>query len=1055
MFFRFNKNKQKEGKKIYKRSGRFGPVYVDNRNKTISLREEKWRFEFTRSDIFSLLGKGTYRVAMIGIFAVSVAVITFSQISSAKSVQFYAGSCLGGWENPSFAQGAPDVLPGSDAWYDFSNSAINYNRNADIFCGAFNGDVPDDTIVGTAVLSFSMYVGDIEETDGGIVARRLPLDIDIVEDAVVISEEVTDPVIEPIDPVEAEAPVVIPTDESVEGDIPTDNSLEQAEGEDIVNTGDTEVEETVVGDSVVNPTEGVTEEMTILEGDDFLSQVGAILNAADGEVVSFTLNEDVAGDEEEVVVVTSGDDFSGSASDILDAPEGANVIVTDDEEVNIVVVENDLLDSLYDILDAPGGSGVQMVFPDDPPVAETVLEETEEVIIEDSVPENISEEILEDDSVVKEETTSWIKQLWYSFVGHDQIVFATTTPSGETTVPEEPLEDIEDEEQEDEILVEDPVVSEEPDTPSDEVVSDETVETEADDGDGNVVQEVTVETIEEGDLDTSASEEQDTTTPDIADPLVLDSSTATSGETILDSVTATSGDVVIDDAVVTSGDSVVDSSVATSGESAFDTDVEDVVSEDVDHLMSVEYTFNGEDWLFLGTISANNWKNLSFELPVISWEDISKVQVRLKKSLSIDEQPAILLDAMILEIKYSDDKKEKGSIEPLSDKKSFKPGDDLTFNFKYRSAKKGLVGEVVEQLASALNFDKDFMVACTTLIDASGHRENVEHTVVMGADDTWAINVHSKKRVMRPGKYIIEVSIEDGGETLIERQDFYWGVLTINTNKSIFEPNEEAYLQMGVLDDIGHTICDAKLELVIRDPDGVDTILATADGSISYSGVCNGDTVVELPDYFAHYTVGNAGVYGMRLTNLDTEYEVMDEFEVRNYVQFIVERVGPTRIYPPATYEMQIIITANQDFTGDIYEYMPDSFEIVEVTQNIFSNSPSPTLSVPQELPLTVEDEFIVEDTLSPEVTEEEPPVVESEITEEIVEPVVDVPQEASIINTSIEYVGSSAADEAQTQELFWQGAMNTGDVATITYVFDAPDISPELFLLGPMEFYE
>ncbi len=981
---------------------------VDNKNKIIFLREKKWRFEFTCSDVFSLLGKGTYRVAIAGIFAVSVAAITFSQVSSAKSVQFYAGSCLGGWENPYLAQGAPDVFLGSDKWYDFSNSAINYNINADIFCGGFDGDVPDDATVGTAVLSFSMYVGDIEETVDGVVARRP------VSDIVVDPEVVVDPV---AGVVEVGSPMdVIPTDEGIEGDVPADDLLESIE-EDTV---DTEDEETGVDTTVLDPTEGTI----VLEGDDFLSQVGAILNATDGEVVSFTLTEDESDAEEEVTVVTSGDDFSGSAADILDAPEGVNVVVTDESIVDTTVVEDSLLDSLYDILDAPEGSSVQMTFPDDPEV-EVVPEEVEEIAIEESVPENVLE------IVPEEETVSWIKNLWYSFVGYDRIVFATTTPSDETTIPEESFED--PEAVEDGISVDDPVVEEGSEIPLDPMSLDEPVDT-GDDGSGeDIVQETPVEGTEEDVPDLSEIPS------DIIDLLILDGPTSTSDEIVLDEPTATSGD------------SMIDSPVATSGERTLDVDVEDPAPESTDHLMSVEYTFNGVDWLPLGTIAANNWKNLSFELPVISWEDISKVQVRLKRSLSIDEQPAILLDAMILEVKYSNDKKEKGSIKSLSDKKSFKPGDDLAFDFKYRPAKRGLVSETVKQLASVLNFNKDFMVACTTLIDASGRREDVGHTVVMGTDDTWGINVRSQKRVMRPGKYTIEVVVEDGDETFIERQEFYWGVLTINTNKSIFEPNEEAYLQMGVLDDTGHTICDANLELVIRDPDGNDTTLTTADESISYSGVCNGDTVVDIPDYFAYYTVGEVGVYGMLFTNLDTGYEIVDEFEVRNSVPFVVERVGPTRIYPPATYEMQITITANQDFAGDIYEYIPDNFEIVEVTQSIFPDNSTPTLAASQELSL-IADDSSVEDTLSPEVVEDISPVVEGE-TEDVV-PIVDAPQETST-SVSIEYIGSNAAEEDQTQELLWQGVMSTRDVATITYIFDAPDISPEIFLLGPMEFYE
>ena len=55
----------------------------------------------------------------------------------------------------------------------------------------------------------------------------------------------------------------------------------------------------------------------------------------------------------------------------------------------------------------------------------------------------------------------------------------------------------------------------------------------------------------------------------------------------------------------------------------------------------------------------------------------------------------------------------------------------------------------------------------------------------------------------------------------------------------------------------------------------------------------------------------------------------------------------------------------------------------------------------------------------------------------------------------SIAYNGVSEADENQTQQLLWQATMAAGDTIIIKYVFDAPDVSPEFYLLGPMEFYE
>ena len=81
-------------------------------------------------------------------------------------------------------------------------------------------------------------------------------------------------------------------------------------------------------------------------------------------------------------------------------------------------------------------------------------------------------------------------------------------------------------------------------------------------------------------------------------------------------------------------------------------------------------------------------------------------------------------------------------------------------------------------------------------------------------------------------------------------------------------------LQMGVLRDDGHTVCDARLELRIKNLKfGTETLLSTEDETIHYSGECSGNNVTDVPDYFAYYTTGEVGIYEMRLTNLDNDYE--------------------------------------------------------------------------------------------------------------------------------------------------------------------------------------
>ena len=163
-----------------------------------------------------------------------------------------------------------------------------------------------------------------------------------------------------------------------------------------------------------------------------------------------------------------------------------------------------------------------------------------------------------------------------------------------------------------------------------------------------------------------------------------------------------------------------------------------------------------------------------------------------------------------------------------------------------------------------------------------------------------------------------------------QEQDFTWGVLAINTHKSIYLPDETAFLGIAVLDNEGHMVCDVDVTLTITDPDNKETVLSTGNGLIKVSPQCSIYGVTNLPDYYTNYTVGGAGTYVMNLTAVtpDGTKSITDEFTVQNSVDFDVARDGPTRIYPPVPYVMNFTITANRNYNGLIKEYVPASFVI-------------------------------------------------------------------------------------------------------------------------------
>ncbi len=217
------------------------------------------------------------------------------------------------------------------------------------------------------------------------------------------------------------------------------------------------------------------------------------------------------------------------------------------------------------------------------------------------------------------------------------------------------------------------------------------------------------------------------------------------------------------------------------------------------------------------------------------------------------------------------------------------------------------------------------------VLDSNGNKVSVDLEKIDTVSGT-NLTIFPPKN-FRPGKYTLKLTDSSGNVTT---QDFTWGVLAINTDKSIFLPNETADIAMAVLDDSGNMVCDAKVELRIMNKElGIDDILSTDNGKITINSQCKLHNFSLTPDYEAHYQVGGAGTYNMTLT-ADTKNgtrTISDSFQVQNAVPFDIERQTGTRIYPPNKYPVNLNIKINQDFKGQIIDYVPSSFQIFPATQ--------------------------------------------------------------------------------------------------------------------------
>jgi len=208
-----------------------------------------------------------------------------------------------------------------------------------------------------------------------------------------------------------------------------------------------------------------------------------------------------------------------------------------------------------------------------------------------------------------------------------------------------------------------------------------------------------------------------------------------------------------------------------------------------------------------------------------------------------------------------------------------------------------------------------------------GEEEHVPVDIGYDASGEWELQLEKPPRSFHPGKYTVEMQMNEGGVTYTDSVDFYWGVLAVNTNKTVYNIGENAHLMMAALDDNGDTLCDAQLDLDITDPSG-----ATENVPVVSGGGCGFNNVTDLPDYVADYSPSVSGEYTMTLSRLDVNGAIVnsttDDFEVQVDPSISIERVGPTRIYPVSPYNMQYNIQARDAFKGTVTEILPEGFTV-------------------------------------------------------------------------------------------------------------------------------
>ncbi len=351
-----------------------------------------------------------------------------------------------------------------------------------------------------------------------------------------------------------------------------------------------------------------------------------------------------------------------------------------------------------------------------------------------------------------------------------------------------------------------------------------------------------------------------------------------------------------------------------------------------------------------------------------------------KKGKVLGEEDSIIDEKVSLGLNQED-----FELNMISNKNSFKTIERPEFNFKFRE-KKGIVGRIVSSVMSIFRDEYSSLEISAVLKDANNEVLELPNSAIRYfRDGEFELSLERDLRKFKPGKYQIELNIKDKDSVFYATQDFSWGVLALNANKSMYLPGEEAFLQIAVLDDKGNSLCELEsLQLEIRRPDGSIDYLSNYNGLLIFNPLCELNNVMDEPDFYAYYLLEDEGYYDITLT-AKTENglrEIKDTIEARSDILFEIERIGPTRIYPWSSYGMDINIKANQDFKGIFVDYLPLDFKVMYARNAI-----------------KIKDE------------------------EEL--------------------------------KLVWKVNWKKGQVYHLRYTFDAPNISPEFYTLGPAKLFQ
>src|SRR5256712_1393812 len=183
----------------------------------------------------------------------------------------------------------------------------------------------------------------------------------------------------------------------------------------------------------------------------------------------------------------------------------------------------------------------------------------------------------------------------------------------------------------------------------------------------------------------------------------------------------------------------------------------------------------------------------------------------------------------------------------------------------------------------------------------------------------------SSTRDARPGVYTVTTTLVKDGKTYTAEDQYAWGLVSLNTQKSIYKPGEVANFIIVVLDNGGHSVCNATIVMNVHDPSSNVTTL-TSENGITPDPECG--------LYNAHYTTKSEGNYTIDMTaqNPSGTAAFSTSFSVQNSYSFDIVRTADSKIDPvdnPNLFNVTVDIGSYVNATSvTIQESVPSVFNV-------------------------------------------------------------------------------------------------------------------------------